>query len=337
MIFPRMAFLLCVCAMGLASAGVRAQSVVRVDGSSTVFPISEAAAEDFQIARREKRLRVTVGMSGTGGGFKKFCMADASLRVDVTGASRPISTGEMAACRAAGIRFIELPIAFDAVTIVVSKRNPLESISIEDLKKIWEPAAQAKIFNWRQVNPAFPDRALKLYGPGTDSGTFEYFTEAAVGRVKASRGDYTASEDDNVVVQGVSRDNSGLGYLGYAYYAENTDKLKALAISPAVGKPAVLPSEQSVMDGSYVPMSRPIFIYVNAEAAGKRPEVRDFVEFYLKHAGAFAREVKYVPLRDVDYAQVLENFGRLRTGTAFEGHSEIGVKVAELLKREVKE
>ncbi|MDQ7989210.1 MAG: PstS family phosphate ABC transporter substrate-binding protein [Candidatus Dactylopiibacterium sp.] len=322
-------------AAGSASFAVKAQSVVKIDGSSTVFPISEAAAEDFQ-ALKKGGVRVTVGMSGTGGGFKKFCIADQGLRTDISNASRPITEKEMEACKAAGVKYIELPIAFDALTVVVSKNNPISSISIEDLKKMWEPAAQGKITNWKQVNAAFPDRALKLYGPGTDSGTFEYFTEAAVGKAKASRGDYTASEDDNVLVQGVARDQGGIGYFGYAYYAENTDKLKALAISPAAGKPGVLPSEKSVMDGSYVPMSRPIFIYINAESA-KRPEIKEFVEFYLKNAGKFASEVKYVPLTAADYKHASDIFAKGRTGTAFGGHNEVGVKIADLLKREPKD
>ncbi|MDP5240023.1 PstS family phosphate ABC transporter substrate-binding protein [Uliginosibacterium sp. 31-16] len=322
-------------AAGFVSVGAHAQSVIKIDGSSTVFPISEAAAEDFQKLKKGA-VKVTVGMSGTGGGFKKFCVADASLRTDISDASRPITAKEMEACKAAGVRYIELPVAFDALTVVVSKKNPLNSISVDDLKKMWEPAAQGKITTWKQVNPDFPDGALKLYGPGTDSGTFEYFTEATVGKAKSSRGDYTASEDDNVLVQGVSRDTGGIGYFGYAYYAENMDKLKALAISPAAGKPAVLPSEKAVIDGSYNPLSRPIFIYVNADSA-KRPEVKEFVEFYVKNAGKFSKEVKYVPLSDADYKHALDNFGKVRTGTAFGGHNEVGVKVSDLLKREPKE
>lgn len=323
-------------AAGLFSLSAQAQNVVKIDGSSTVFPISEAAAEDFQKLKKGA-VKVTVGMSGTGGGFKKFCIADASLRTDVSNASRPITTAEMAACKAAGVKFIELPVAFDALTVVVSKKNPLNSITVEELKKMWEPAAQGQIKNWKQINPAFPDAALKLYGPGTDSGTFEYFTEATVGKAKSSRGDYTASEDDNVLVQGVSRDVNGIGYFGYAYYAENMDKLKALAITPVGGKAAVLPTEKAVIDGSYNPLSRPIFIYVNAESAAKRPEVREFIEFYLKNAGKFSKEVKYVPLSAADYKHALDNFSKLRTGTAFGGHNEVGVKVSDLLKRDPKE
>ncbi|MET7012690.1 PstS family phosphate ABC transporter substrate-binding protein [Uliginosibacterium flavum] len=324
-----------VIAAGFSALAAKAQTVVKVDGSSTVFPISEAAAEDFQKLKKGA-VKVTVGMSGTGGGFKKFCIADASLRIDVADASRPITAKEMEACKAAGVKYVELPVAFDALTVVVNQKNPLNSISVEELKAMWEPAAQGKITNWKQVNPAFPDRELKLFGPGTDSGTFEYFTEATVGKSKSSRGDYTASEDDNVLVQGVSRDLGGIGYFGYAYYAENKSKLKALAITPAGGKTAVLPSEKAVIDGSYNPLARPIFIYVNADSA-KRPEVKEFIEFYLKNAGKYSQEVKYVPLSAADYKHAADNFGKLRTGTAFGGHNEVGVKVSDLLKREPKE
>lgn len=330
----KLAAMAVVVAAGFGSVGAFAQNVVKIDGSSTVFPISEAAAEDFQKLKKGA-VKVTVGMSGTGGGFKKFCAGEASLRTDISNASRPISTVEMAACKASGVKYIELPIAFDALTVVVAKNSPLNSITVEELKKMWEPAAQGKVTRWNQVNPAFGDRALKLYGPGTDSGTFEYFTEATVGKAKSSRGDYTASEDDNVLVQGVSRDVNGIGYFGYAYYAENTDKLKALAISNA-GKPAVLPSEKAVIDGTYNPLSRPIFIYVNADSA-KRPEMKEFMEFYLKNAGKFSKEVKYVPLSDADYKHALDNFSKGRTGTAFGGHNEVGVKVSDLLKRDPKE
>jgi len=313
------------------SANVSAQALVRIDGSSTVFPITEAVAEEFQKAKKGS-VRVTVGISGTGGGFKKFCRNE----IDISDASRPILGKEMADCRAAGIKYIELPIAFDALTVVMNPKNAfLKEIKVSELKTIWEPAAQGKVTKWNQVNPAWPDTALKLYGPGADSGTFDYFTEAAVGKAKSSRGDYTASEDDNVLVQGVSRDVGGLGYFGFAYYVENKDKLKAVPIVNSKGK-AVLPSLESVMDGSYEPMSRPIFIYVNAKSAEK-PEVREFVEFYLKHGGKLAKEVKYVPLTEADYKHAADNFARKRTGTAFGGHNEVGIKIPDLLKRDPKE
>jgi len=314
------------------SASAFAQALIKIDGSSTVYPITEAVAEEFQKSTKGD-VRVTVGISGTGGGFKKFCRGE----TDVSDASRPIKSSEMKACAEAGIKYIELPVAFDALTVVVNPKNPLDTVSVEDLKKMWEPAAQGAITNWKQVNAAFPEHDLKLYGPGTDSGTFEYFTEAVVGKAKESRGDYTASEDDNVLVQGVSRDMGGIGYFGYAYYYENKDKLKALKIAPEAGKPGVAPSEAAVVDGTYQPLSRPIFIYVNADAAAKRPEVKKFVEFYLKHSAELVKEVKYVPLAEADYQHALKNFGASKTGTAFGGHAEVGVKVSDLLAREPKE
>jgi phosphate transport system substrate-binding protein len=315
----------------LASGAVSAQTLVKVDGSSTVFPITEAVAEEFQKSKKGA-VRVTVGISGTGGGFKKFCRGE----IDIADASRPIKSSEMEDCKKAGIKYVELPIAFDALTVVVNPKNPLSSITVADLKKMWEPEAQTKVTNWTQVNATFPNQALKLYGPGTDSGTFEYFTEAVVGKAKSSRGDYTASEDDNVLVQGVSRDLGGIGYFGFAYYIENKDKLKALAISPADGKPAVAPSEEAVINGSYQPLARPIFIYVSAKSAEK-PEIKEFVEFYLKNASKLTKEVKYVPLTAADYQHAADNFKKLKTGTAFGGHSEVGVKIADLLKRDPKE
>jgi phosphate transport system substrate-binding protein len=315
----------------LASGAVSAQTLVKVDGSSTVFPITEAVAEEFQKSKKGA-VRVTVGISGTGGGFKKFCRGE----IDVADASRPIKSSEMEDCKKAGIKYVELPIAFDALTVVVNPKNPLNSIGVADLKKMWEPEAQTKVTNWTQVNATFPNQALKLYGPGTDSGTFEYFTEAVVGKAKSSRGDYTASEDDNVLVQGVSRDLGGIGYFGFAYYIENKDKLKALAISPADGKPPVAPSEEAVINGSYQPLARPIFIYVSAKSAEK-PEIKEFVEFYLKNASKLTKEVKYVPLTAADYQHAADNFKKLKTGTAFGGHSEVGVKIADLLKRDPKE
>ncbi len=314
-----------------ASGTAFAQALVKIDGSSTVFPITEAVAEEFQ---KEKKgsVRVTVGISGTGGGFKKFCRGE----IDIADASRPIKASEMEECKKAGIKYIELPIAFDALTVVANPKNPLTSISVADLKKMWSPEAQTKVTNWNQVNASFPNQALKLYGPGTDSGTFEYFTEAVVGKAKSSRGDYTASEDDNVLVQGVSRDIGGIGYFGYAYYIENKDKLKALAISPAEGKPAVAPSEEAVLNGTYQPLSRPIFIYVSAKSAEK-PEIKEFVDFYLKNGAKLTKEVKYVPLSAADYQHAADNFKKMKTGTAFGGHSEVGVKIADLLKRDPKE
>lgn len=309
-----------------------AQSLVKIDGSSTVFPITEGIAEDFQKAQKGA-VRVTVGISGTGGGFKKFCRGE----TDLQNASRPILAKEMADCRAAGIDYYELPVAYDALTVVVNPRNAfLKQVTVEELRKIWEPAAQGKVMRWNQVNPAWPDAPIKLYGAGSDSGTFDYFTEAIVGKAKASRGDYTASEDDNVLVQGVSQDVNAMGYFGYAYYAENERRLKAVPIVAKAGAPAVAPSEKTVEGGSYQPLSRPVFVYVSAKAYAAKPELRAFVDYYMKNAPRIAREVKYVPLPPKAYALNLEHLAKGKKGTVFGGHAEVGVSVDALLAREAK-
>ena len=316
-----------VVAGAFASASVFAQALVKIDGSSTVYPITEAVAEEFQKSKKNT-VRVTVGISGTGGGFKKFCRGE----TDISDASRPILKKEMDDCKAAGIKYVELPIAFDALTVVVNPKNTfIKQLTVAELKMMWEPSAQGKITKWNQINPAWPDAPLKLFGPGTDSGTFDYFTEAVNGKSKSSRGDFTASEDDNVLVQGVSRDNNALGFFGFAYYDENKGKLRAVPIVNPKGK-AVTPSIDAVMAGEYEPLARPIFIYVSAKAID-RPEVKEFVEFYLKHGGKLAKEVKYVPLGDADYKHALDNFSKKKTGTGFGGVAEVGVKVSDLLKR----
>jgi phosphate transport system substrate-binding protein len=307
---------------------VHAQSV-KVDGSSTVFPVTEAVAEEFQKAN--KNLKVTVGISGTGGGFKKFCRGE----TDIQNASRPILAGEMKDCAAAGVRYVELPVAFDALTVVVHKDNPLSEISIDDLKKMWEPGAQGKILRWKDANPAFPDAPLQLFGAGADSGTFDYFTEAVTGKSKSSRGDFTASEDDNVIVQGVSRSKNALGFFGFAYYEENKDKLKGLPISWKGGK-AVAPSAANVLNGSYQPLSRPIFIYVNAKSLAK-PEIKAFAEFYMKNAPKLVSEVKYVPLPAKAYEYNMAALQTGRVGTKMGGENKVGLTVEQLMTLETKE
>ena len=318
-------------AAGLFTPGLNAQAagMIKVDGSSTVFPITEAVAEEFQ-AETRGAVRVTVGISGTGGGFKKFCRGE----TDVADASRPILAKEMEACRAEGIDYYELPVAFDALTVIINPKNDwVKSITVADLKKIWAPEAQGKVMTWKQVRAEWPDEPLKLYGPGADSGTFDYFTEAVNGKSKSSRGDYTASEDDNVLVQGVASDKSALGYFGFAYYEENQGKLKAVAVDGGQGP--VLPSDAAVKDGTYQPMSRPIMIYVSAKAA-QRPEVKQFVEFYLNNAAALVKDVKYVPLPDEAYKMILNNFNKGKVGTVFGGEARVGVKIEDLIKSEAK-
>ncbi|MDZ7652395.1 MAG: PstS family phosphate ABC transporter substrate-binding protein [Burkholderiaceae bacterium] len=316
--------------LGAASMSALAQVTVKVDGSSTVFPVTEAVAEEFQKSKKNQ-MRVTVGVSGTGGGFKKFCRGE----TDVQNASRPITKAEIEECKKNGVPYIEMPVAYDALSVVINPKNAwLKEITVDELKKIWEPSAQGKIMRWNQVNPAWPDRPIKLFGAGTDSGTFDYFTEAVNGKSKASRGDFTASEDDNVLVQGVSRDVDAIGFFGFAYYAENRDKLKSLSISWKGGK-AIKPTEETVINGTYQPLSRPIFIYINANAA-KRPEVREFAEFYNRNAAKLVKEVKYVPLPSAAYTYNLDALAKNRTGTKFGGENLVGVTIEQLMKMEAK-
>jgi phosphate transport system substrate-binding protein len=299
---------------------------IKIDGSSTVFPISEVAAEEFQKSKSGS-IKVTVGVSGTGGGFKKFC----SGQTDISDASRPILTKEVEACRAKGIRYIELPIAYDALTVVVNPENTwASSLSVEQLRKIWEPGAQGKITNWNQINSRFPNQPLKLFGPGSASGTFDYFTEAVNGKAKSSRTDFTASEDDNVLVNGVSKDKGGMGYFGMAYYEANKSKLKALKIG------GVLPSAETVKSGKYTPLSRPLFIYVNATAASK-PHIKEFVSFYLKNAATFATQTRYVSLPDGAYATAIKHFDNKRTGSVFGGQEAVGLTIEELMSRDAQD
>ena len=323
-------------ALAIVGAALAAQAafgqarIVKIDGSSTVYPITEAVAEEFQKAKKQA-IKVTVGISGTGGGFKKFCRGE----TDISDASRPILKKEMDDCKKAGIEYFELPVAFDALTVVINPKNAfIKQLTIAEMKKMWEPGAQGKVTKWSQVNPQWPDAPMKLFGPGADSGTFDYFTEAVVGKSKSSRGDFTASEDDNVLVQGVARDVNGLGYFGFAYYVENKDKLKAVPIVNEKGQ-AVSPSMEAVEAGTYSPLSRPIFIYVNAKSFGK-PEVKEFVQYYLTHGAALAREVKYVPLPATAYTTAWEHVQKGKKGTVFGGVAEVGVTIEELLKREAR-
>jgi phosphate transport system substrate-binding protein len=314
----------------VAMAGtVAAQDLIQIDGSSTVYPITEAMAEEFQLASGGK-YRVTVGIAGTGGGFKKFCRGE----THISNASRPIKESERADCQAAGIEFIELPVALDALTVMVNPENDwVDYLTVDELKKVWEPAAQDAVTNWSQVREGFPDRSLTLYGAGTDSGTYDYFTQAVVGEEGASRGDFTASEDDNVLVQGIASDQNALGFFGLAYYVENQDKLKAVPIQPPGGGDPVLPSVESARDGSYQPLSRPIFIYVSKQAADELESVQQFVEFYLdpENAEVLVEEVGYVPLPTEAYELALRNFHERHTGTAFGGGSQVGVAIENLL------
>jgi phosphate transport system substrate-binding protein len=320
-----------VCAMAFAAAPAAAQTkTISIDGSSTVFPVSEALAEEYQKATKGK-VRVTVGISGTGGGFKKFCRGE----TDISNGSRPILKQEIEACKQAGIEFIELPLAFDALTVAVSPKNNFigECISVAQLKKIWEPAAQGKVMTWKDVDPKWPDEKMSLFGAGADSGTFDYFTEAIVGKAKASRGDFTASEDDNVLVQGIEKDPNSLGYIPYAYYAPHAKQMKALAVDG--GKGCVKPSLEAVTAGAYNPLARPLFIYVSRKSADK-PEVQQYIEFAMTQGGALVAEVRYLPLPQSAYDTALKHFKERRVGSVFGGVPEVGVSIDELMKRDAK-
>jgi len=287
------------CGGGESSGAAGLSGFVRIDGSSTVFPITEAAAEEFQIAH--PNTRVTVGISGTGGGFKKFCAGE----TDISDASRPIKDSEREMCAEAGIEPIEIRVAFDGLAVMVNPGNGFAScMTVDELKRIWEPGST--ISRWNQVRDGWPDEEIELYGPGTDSGTFDYFTEAIVGEEDASRPDFTASEDDNVLVQGVAGDPYSLGYFGYAYYAENTDKLKLVAVDGGAG--CVEPTAATVESGEYAPLSRPLFIYVSRSALEK-PQVKTFVRYYLEQARLLVPQVGYVPLRDQQYQTSLAEIG----------------------------
>lgn len=303
---------------------------IAIDGSSTVFPVAEALAEEFQKSTQGK-IRVTVGISGTGGGFKKFCRGE----TDISNGSRPILKSEIEDCKKAGIEFIELPLAFDALTVAVSPKNTFigECISVATLKKIWEPAAQGKVMNWSDVDPKWPNQKMALFGAGADSGTFDYFTEAVVGKAKASRGDFTASEDDNVLVQGIEKDPNSLGYIPYAYYAPHAKQLKALAIEG--GKGCVKPALEAVTAGTYNPLGRPLFIYVSRKSAEK-PEVQQYIDFAFTKGAPLVAEVKYLPLPQQAYDIALKHFKDRRVGSVFGGVPEIGVSIEELMKRDAK-
>lgn len=308
-------------------AAYAAENIVAIDGSSTVYPITEAVAEEFQKVHRD--IKVTVGISGTGGGFKRFVRGE----TDINNASRPIKASEIEACQQNGIEFIELPVAFDAIAVVVNARNTwVDYLTVEELRKIWEPEAQGKQLRWSDIRPGWPDKPITLFGPGVDSGTFEYFTEAIVGEAGKSRGDYVASEDDNVLVQGVSQDEYALGYFGLAYYLENQDILKAVPIDNGNGPCA--PTPENVENGMYQPLSRPLFIYVNRKSAD-REEVEKFVTFYLENAADLVKEVGYVPLPRKAYELALERFKKRIPGSVFGGHgATVGVSIEEILQKE---
>jgi phosphate transport system substrate-binding protein len=317
---------------GSTGPGGSVAADIKVDGSSTVFVLSEAVAEEF--TRAGHRARVTVGQSGTGGGFQKFCRGE----TDVSDASRPIRPTELNACEAAGIRFFEIPVAYDGIAIVVNPKAAwVDDITVQELRTLWAPEAQGKITRWSQVRAGWPDREIRLFGAGVDSGTYDYFTEAITGKEGASRGDFTSSEDDNVLVQGIAGDELALGFLPFAYYNENRQRLKLVPVDNGKaedGNGAIAPSFETIRNGTYQPLSRPLFIYIS-ERALARPEVQQFADFYIANVGSLAEEVGYVQLGDEGYRLVAEHFKTRRAGTLFgEGGSQVGVTIEQLLAKE---
>lgn len=273
---------------------------IRIDGSSTVYPITEAIAEEFRAVH--PKVKVTVGVSGTGGGFKKFSRGE----LDITNASRSIKGKEIKACKKNNIKYLSLDVAYDGLAVLVNPKNDwVDYITIEELRKLWHPDAQGKIMRWSQIRDGWPDEEIHLYGPGTASGTYDYFAEAVCGKGVGTRGDFTASEDDNVLVKGISGDKYGLGFFGLAYYNENKDKLKLVGVDG--GKGVIKPTIETVSDGSYSPLSRPIFIYVSDKAA-KRPEVQSFINFYLDNGAELSKEAGYIPLLKSEYDTQKEKF-----------------------------
>jgi phosphate transport system substrate-binding protein len=309
-----------------------AATLIKVDGSSTVYPITEAVAEEF--GKKNPKIRVTVGISGTGGGFKKFCNGE----TDISDASRPIKLSEVELCLDNKIAYIELPVAFDGLAVMVNPKNDwASSMTVAELKKLWAPEAQGKITRWSQLRAGWPDKEIHLYGPGVDSGTYDYFTEAIVGKEHSSRGDFTASEDDNVLVQGIANDPLALGFFGVAYYEHNKERLKLVAIddeNPKNGDGPILPEFENVKDATYQPLSRPIFIYVNKKALG-RPEIAEFVQFYLTAGRPLVKEVGYIPLPDAVYELALKRVQTRTVGSVFGGKgSQVGVTLEGLLSAE---
>lgn len=298
---------------------------VAVDGSSTVFPITEAMAEEFQIANSE--VKVTVGVSGTGGGFKKFCAGE----TDISDASRPIKDKEAKLCADAGIEFIEVPVAYDALSVVVNKDNDwAKCLSPEELNKMWRPEAKGTITSWKQIRDDFPDEPLSLYAPGTDSGTFDYFTEAINGDGGVTREDFTPSEDDNTLVTGVAGSKGALAYFGFAYYEENKDAINVVAIKNDASGECIEPSTASVENGTYVPLARPIFIYVSKASLNDKPEVKAFVDFYMSTDNKnLVSEPGYIPFNDSLYASISSRLDAQTVGSVFTKGS-VGVDLNEI-------
>lgn len=327
--FATFAVVLCLLLACQTRAG--AAESFRIDGSSTVYPLTESLAEAFGRARQGDP-RLLLGISGTTGGFRLFCKG----LIDVADASRPINLAEMDACRAAGIRYLELPVAFDAITVVINPRNTwAKSMTVAELSRVWDQESEGLVTRWSDVRPEWPDEKINLFMPGLNSATSEYFLQVIVGKTKSSRRDLTCSENDNILLQGVARDTHALGFFGYPYYLNNRDKLTAVAIDCGCGE-AVRPSAETVLAGRYFPLSRPLFIYAR-EGALKRPALREFIEFYLRHAERHAREMGYFPLPAELYKRTLERLDKPRFGTVFDGKTWTGLHIEEVLSHAPKE
>lgn len=321
-LFPALVFSATLVFSPLASG---AAAVVKIDGSSAVYPITEAVAQEFQRARLHE-VHVNVGVSGTSAGFVKFCRGE----TDISNASRPILKKEMEECAKAGIRFYEMPLAYDALTVVVNPQNAfVSSLSVADLRKLWEPAAQGRIKTWKDLNPAWPAQQIKLYAPGADSGSFESFTEVVVGTARSSRTDVSTAEDHDVLAQRIAADKDALGYLSLDYYVENQKQLKAVAISD--GKEAVLPTVDNIRNGSYQPLSRPLFLYVSEKSLDK-PAVKDFVDFFMKNAARLVVEVNYLPLPARAYSENLERVTAKKVGTVYGGENKARPRPTDMRK-----
>ena len=320
--FPSLAF----CAiLAFSPLAFGASPVVRIDGSSTVYPITEAMAQDFQRAKLHE-VHVNIGVSGTSAGFAKFCRGE----TDISSASRPILKKEMEDCAKAGIRYYEMPIAYDALSVVVNPQNTfVTSLSISELRKLWEPGAQGRINTWKDLNPAWPADKIRLHAPGADSGSFEYFTEAVVGTTKSSRTDVATAEDHAVLVDRITADKDALGYVALDYYVENRQKLKAVAISD--GKEAVLPTIDNIRNGSYQPLSRPVFLYVN-EKSLEKPAVKQFIDFSMKNAVNLVEEANYLPLPARAYSENLERIVAKKVGSVYGGENKSRMRPADSLQ-----
>lgn len=330
---PRRKLMLVTVGLGvtlLSCAPVQERKPFKIDGSSTVYPITKAVSDAYK-GESKNPVEVSIGFSGTTAGFRKFCGGE----TEISNASRPIENSEIALCNSNKVRFIELPIAFDAVTVVANPANTwAQSLTTEELRKMWQPAAEGKIKNWKQIRASFPDQPLNLFGPGTDSGTFDYFTEAIVGQERASRKDFVKSEDDKTIVEGVEQDPNALGYFGFANYEANSAKLKAVPIDS--GRGPTIPSRETVENATYQPLSRPLFIYVNLASAQANPALREFVEFYIQKAPEIIPSVGYIPLPAEGYQLAGVTFANGEAGTVFEGRSQIGLTIGELMRKKAK-